>query len=242
LGCSKKSERLKNGLTRSAKKVVEYAIQIEKDSLDTPSRDTLLITRKIYGKNDQLIKQTLQSLHDDHQMITDYIYNSSNQIKQEIVKMSADCLPLKVNYTYKDSLLYQSRSLRDNKNELFEQVVTNFYKKDKTKKRSVMTQVYIDKLSKDTINYALVNAFYNKDENYDSTIITNLKKPGFKRKTIYKYNGNETSLIQEFDDKDSLVSVTKFEYKMDKLNNWIEKRIIKNETLKTIVFRKIEYK
>lgn len=242
VGCIKKSERLKNGLTKSANETIEYAIQIQEDSLDTVTKDTLLITTKIYGNNDELVKQYRESLFDKQQMQIEYLYNSDNQLKQEKITMSADSLPLLVNYLYKNSLIFQTRTIRDNKSEKFEQIETYFYNEDKTKKKSIMTQLYIDKISNDTINNSVVDAYYNKKENYDSTITRNPKRPKFKRKTTYKYNENELSEIQEFNHKDSLISSTSYQYKMDKFNNWIEKRILKNGILKTIVIREITYK
>ncbi|CAM1340429.1 hypothetical protein [Tenacibaculum aestuarii] len=236
-GCNKQTSKQKNGLTKSANKTIEYTIQI-----NNGIQDTVLITTKKFGKNDQIIYQKRETLFDNQNMKINYIYNSDNQLKKEIVKMSIDNLPLEVNYSYKNSLLFQSSSILDNNNEKFEQIETQYYRKDKTKKMSSMSQVYVNKISKDTITNLIVSAYYNQDELNDSIVTINLKRQGIKTKTIYQYNGNKMILAQEFDNNDSLASSKKFEYKMDEFDNWIEKRIIENGVLKTIAIREIYYK
>lgn len=235
-GCNKQTSKQKSGLTKSASKTIEYTIQV-----NNGIQDTLLITTKKFGKNDQIIYQKRKTLFDNQNMEIDYIYNSDYQLKKEIVKMSTDSLPLEVNYSYKKSLLFQSSSILENNNEKFEQIETQYYRKDKTKKMSSMSQIYINKTSKDTITNSLVNAYYNQDEINDSIVIINLKRQGLKTKTIYQYNGSEMILAQEFNNN-SLVSSKKFEYKMDEFDNWIEKRIIENGVLRTTAIRKIYYK
>lgn len=236
LGCNKQNSTQKNGLTESAYKTIEYTIQIKNGI-----QDTLLITTKKFGKNNQIIYQKRETLFDNQNMKIDYIYNSDNQLKKEIVKMSTDSLPLEVNYLYKNSLLLQSSSIFDNNNEKFEQIETQYYRKDKTKKLSSMSQIYLDKTSKDTITNSLVNAYYNQKELKDSIVIINLKRQGLKQKTIYQYNDNEMISAQYFNNN-SLVSSTRFEHKKDEFDNWIEKRIIENGVLKTIAIREIYYK
>ncbi|WP_417237465.1 hypothetical protein [Bizionia paragorgiae] len=235
-GCNKQASKQKNRLIKSVNKTIEYTIQV-----NNGIQDTLLITTKKFGKNDQIIYQKRETSFDNQNMKIDYIYNSDNQLKKEIVKMSTDSLPLEVNYSYKNSLLFQSSSILDKNNEKFEQIETQYYRKDKTKKMSSMSQIYVNKISKDTITNSLVNAYYNKDEINDSIVIINLKRQGLKTKTIYQYNGSEMILAKEFNNN-SLVSSTKFEYKMDELDNWIEKRIIENGVLRTIAIREIYYK
>ncbi|CAM1366420.1 conserved hypothetical protein [Tenacibaculum litoreum] len=235
-GCNKQASKQKNKLIKSVNKTIEYTIQV-----NNGIQDTLLITTKKFGKNDQIIYQKRETSFDNQNMKIDYIYNSDNQLKKEIVKMSTDSLPLEVNYSYKNSLLFQSSSILDKNNEKFEQIETQYYRKDKTKKMSSMSQIYVNKISKDTITNSLVNAYYNKDEINDSIVIINLKRQGLKTKTIYQYNGSEMILAKEFNNN-SLVSSTKFEYKMDEFDNWIEKRIIENEVLRTIAIREIYYK
>ncbi|TXG34851.1 hypothetical protein [Seonamhaeicola maritimus] len=241
-GCTKELKKPKNGLTKSINEIIEYTIQIQKDSVENEIRDTLLITTKKYGKNDNIVNQTRKTLFDNQQMQIDYIYNSSNRLKKEIVKMSTDSLPLIVNYIYKDTLLYQSSSIVNYIKEKFEQVETHYYRNDNTKQKSIMTQIYVDTEFKDTIRNSLIKTYFDKGERVDSILSINLNRQGQNRKTLYEYDGNNVIGLKEFNQMDSLISSKSYEYKMDKFDNWIEKKIFEIGLLKTEIIREIKYK
>jgi hypothetical protein len=241
-GCNKDSEKPKNGLTKSANEIIEYTIRIQNDSQNDGIRDTLLIANKKYGKDDQIIHQSRKTLFDNQEMEIDYVYDSNNRLKQEIVKMSSDSLPFKVNYSYKNSLLFKSSGIVDNENERFEQIETHYYRNDKTKEKSIMRQIYVDKETTDTIRNSTVKTYFNRNEQIDSILSINLRKQGQNRKAVYEFNGKNFIGLLEYNENDSLLSNQKFEYKMDEFDNWTEKKIIENGDLKRMIIRDIKYK
>lgn len=241
-GCNKDSEKLKNGLTKSANEIIEYTVRIQNDSLNNEIRDTLLIANKKYGKDDQIIHQLRKTLFDNQEMEIDYVYDSDNRLKQEIVKMSSDSLPFEVNYSYNNSLLFQSSGIIDNEIERFEQIETHYYRNNKTKEKSIMRQIYLDKETNDTIRNSTVKTFFNTNEQVDSILSINLRKQGQNRKAIYEFDSENFIALKEYDDNDSLLSNQKFEYKIDRFDNWTEKKVIENGDLKRIIIREIKYK
>jgi len=242
IGCSKQKKIWDNGLTKSAEEVTEYTIRIQEDSLKNEIRDTLLITIKKYREDDQLALQTRKTLFDNEQMEIEYIYDYSDRLKQEIVKMSTDSLPFKVNYSYKNSLLFQSSGILDNDTERFEQIETHYYRKDDTKEKSIMRQIFLDKEINDTIRNSTVSTYFNTDEKVDSILSVNLRRQGQNRKAVYEFDGKNFIGLKEYNEKDSLLSNQKFEYKMDEFDNWTEKKVIENGILKRIIIREIKYK
>ena len=239
-GCNKHSEKPKNGLTKSANEIIEYSISIQNDNLNNEILDTLLITNKKYGKDDQITHQLRKTLFDNQEIEIDYVYDSDNRLKQEVVKISTDSLPFVVNYSYKNSLLFQSSGIIDNKRERYEQIETHYYRDDKTKEKSIMRQIYLDKETNDTIRNSTVNTFFNTNEQIDSILSINLSKQN--QKAVYEFDGENLIGIKQFGVNDSLLSDQKFEYKMDRFDNWTEKKVIENGDLKRIIIREITYK
>ena len=168
IGCGKQKKIWDNGLTKSAEEITEYTIRIQEDSLKNEIRDTLLIAVKKYRDDDQIAFQTRKTLFDNEQMEIEYVYDYSDRLKQEIVKMSTDSLPFKVNYSYKNSLLFQSSGILDNETERFEQIETHYYRNDDTKEKSIMRQIFLDKKTNDTIRNSTVSTYFNTNEKVDS--------------------------------------------------------------------------
>ena len=242
IGCSEQKKIWDNGLTKRAEEITEYTIRIQEDSLKNETRDTLLIAIKKYRDDDQLALQTQRTLFDNEQMEIEYVYDYSDRLKQEIVKMSTDSLPFKVNYLYKNSLLFQSSGILDNETERFEQVETHYYRNDDTKEKSIMRQIFLDKETNDTIRNSTVSTYFNTDEKVDSILSINLRREGQNRKAVYEFDGRNFIGLKEYNDTDSLLSNQKFEYKMDEFDNWTEKKVIENGILKRIIIREIKYK
>jgi len=242
IDCGKPKKIWDNGLTKSAEEITEYTIRIQKDSLKKEIRDTLLIAVKKYRDDDQIAFQTRKTLFDNEQMKIDYVYDSADRLKQEIMKMSTDSLPFKVNYSYKNSLLFQSSGILDNETERFEQIETHYYRKDDTKEKSIMRQIFLDKETNDTIRNSTVSTYFNTDEKVDSILSINLSRQGQNRKAVYEFDGKNFIGLKEYNEKDSLLSNQKFKYKMDEFENWTEKKVIENGILKRIIIREIKYK
>ena len=242
IGCSKQKKFLDNGLIKSVEEITEYTIRIQEDSLKNEIQDTLLIAIKRYRDDNQIALQTRRTLFDNEQMEIDYVYDSSDRLKQEIVKMSTDSMPIKVNYSYKNSLLFQSSGIMDNATERFEQIENYYYRNNKTKEKSIMRQIFIDKETNDTIRNSTVITYFNTNKKIHSILSINLRRQGQSRKSVYESDRKNFIGLKEYNEKDSLLSNQKFEYKIDQFDNWTEKKIIENGTLKTVIIREIKYK
>ena len=205
-------------------------------------QDTISIREKKYSNNDQIINLFQKTLFDNETLEIDYIYNDLNKIKTEIVKMSTDSLPFKVNYIYKDSLLYQSETIVENSKEKFEQVETYDYRKDGTKEKTILTQIFIDFESKDTIRNSVSKSYFDKNELINGIETIHHNNPNRNRKSEFRYDCGILTKTLEYNYKDSLISTTEYKYQVDKFKNWIRKESIENDKLNYIQTRKIEYK
>lgn len=116
-----------------------------------------------------------------------------------------------------------------------------FDSKDRLKKSSLLQQV-IDLESNDTITHTFeLNKYNLKEQVVESSFWDSLH---LDRNNILKYDYRDERLLKtmEYNHQDSLLSITFFEYQLDKFGNWIEKKAIKNDILTTIIKREIEYK
>jgi hypothetical protein len=242
IGCCNEPKLLNNGLTKKATKITEYLIKIENDSLNTKVQDTLSIREKKYNNNGQIFNLIQKTLFDDETLEIDYIYDDSNKIKTEIVKMSTDSLPFTVDYVYKDSLLYQSKGIVENSNEKFEQIETYYYRKNGTKEKTVSSQIFIDFESTDTIRNSVSKSYFDKNELIERIETIHYKNPNRNRKTEFNYDCGTLVKTIEYNYKDSLISINKYKYQLDKFENWIKKESFENDKLNYIQTREIEYK
>jgi hypothetical protein len=242
ISCSKNKKLLANGLTKKASQITEYTIRIEKDFLDKEIIDTLLISEKRYNNNDQIIKLNQKTLFDNKKMEIDYIYDDSNKIKKEVVKMSSDSLPFIVNYSYKDTLIYQSKAIVNYTNKKFEQIETYYYRKNNTKDKVISRQIFIDLESSDTLKNAVSTTYFDKNEVAQKIETIDNDNSTRNRKIIYKYDGKNLIEQKEFNGNNSLISTLKYEYNLDEFDNWIEQRVYENGNLNRILKREIKYK
>lgn len=242
IGCCNETKLLKNGLTKKANKITIYYIKIESNSLNNKVQDTTSIREKKYNNNDQIFNLFQKTLFDNETLEIDYIYNDLNKIKTEIVKMSTDSLPFKVNYIYKDSLLYQSKSIIENTNEKFEQIETYYYRKNNSKEKTITTQIFIDLKSSDTIRNSVSTSYFDKNEIVTKVETVHKSDPKRNQKLVYEHDCQNLISLKEFNGNDSLVSTLKYKYKLDEFDNWIERRIFENGDLDRILKREIKYK
>jgi hypothetical protein len=242
IGCCNETKLLKNGLTKKANKITIYYIKIESDSLNKKVQDTVSIRVNKYNNKDQIINLFQKTFFDNETLEIDYIYNDLNKIKTEIVKMSTDSLPFNVNYIYKDSLPYQSKSIVENKNEKFEQIENYYYRKDGTKEKTISTQIFIDFESKDTIRNSVSKSYFDNNELIDRIETIHNNNPNRNQKSKFKYDCGTLVKTLEYNYQDSLISTTEYKYEFDKFKNWIRKESIENDQLNYIQTRKIEYK
>ena len=242
IGCCREPKLLNNGLTKSASQITEYTILIKLDSTNKEIQDTLMVREKTYNNNDQIINLYQRTLFDNEKMEIDYSYNTFKKIEKEVVSMSTDSTPFVVEYTYKDTLLYQAKGIVNYPNEKFEQIETYYYRKNNSKDKSISTQIFIDLESSDTIRNSISTTYFDKNE--IATKIETVHKTDSKRnrKIVYEYNCQNLIGLKEFNGNDSLISTLKYEYDLDKFKNWTSKRIYENGKLDRILTREIKYK
>jgi len=239
-GCCKEPKFLKNGLTKNANKVTEISIKVEYDSLGNKRLDTISITKKFYDKNNQIVKRIQNTLFDNEIMGIEYIYDNSKKLQKEIVKMSFDTAT--VNYFYNDTLLFRTTSKTVNSEFEFEQITNHKYSQKNKISEVSTSQTFVDLESGDTTLNSLVVDKYNQKEQLIKSLTTNFKNP--ERNKIYSYKYKCGRLIESkgYNQKDSLISTTIFEYLFDEFDNWIEKKSFENSKLSYIKRRQIEYK
>ena len=156
--------------------------------LNNKIHDTLVITEKKYNDNDQIINRFQRNLFADENVEIDFVYNRSKKIEREIVKMSSDSLPLIVNYFYSDSLLNQTKSLFENDSEKYEHIESYYYGKNKKIAKKIISQVFVDKESTDTITNSEIISFFDNNEHTEKTETINHKDLKQKTKAEFVYN------------------------------------------------------
>lgn len=237
-GCGNHSELLGNGLTKSVTEINEYSIKLGDDSSIS---DTISHTYKKYNENDKLIQRITKMQFEEGQMEINYFYNSNDQLQKEILNMS-DATELTVNHTYKDSLLYQSKSFVTTEDVKFEGVETYYYNEYGVRQKSMSSQLYIDLTSNDTITNSRTNSYYNTEKLLDSSETIHTGKSNRNRKWKYEYDYLTLIKQEVYNQKDSLISSTTYKYKRDKFDNWIEKTAITDGIAKHKIIRELIYK
>ena len=242
IGCCNEPKLLNNGLTKKATQITEYTIKVENDSLNNKIQDTLVITEKEYNENDQIISRHQRNLFAEETMDIEFIYNNEKKIKSEIVTLSNDSSSFVVDYFYKDTLLLETKSESNNDIFQFKQIGDYKYNSNNKIKESSLEQIYIDVKSNDTITNTLEISKYNDKEFITGSKLTDFRKPERNRKKEYKYDCGILMEIKEFNNKDSLISKTEYNYEFDKFKNWIKRESIKNNKLNYVRTREIKYK
>ena len=239
-GCCKEPKYLKNGLTTKANKVTETILKVNRDSLNIQNIDTISIIEKFYNSNDQITKRKENIVFDNQTMEIDYFYNKSKKLEKEIVKLPFDTST--VNYFYKDTLLYKTSMKTINQEFEFEQISTHNYNR-KNKLTEVLTsQFYLDLASKDTFANSMEVNKYNTNEKLKESKLSNFVYPERSKRTLYKYKCGRLFSTKNYNDKDSLISISNFEYVFDEFNNWTEMKTKESNKLKYIRKREIDYK
>ena len=241
VSCCNKPKLLQNGLTRSAYKITEYAINVANKDSNNKNLDTIVITNKRFNKSNKILAQTRHTPSDGQKMETNYIYNRLGKLEKEIVTMSIDSLPLEVNYIYNNNLLDQTISRLDNRNERFEQIEKYYYRSNNTKEKTTTSLLLIRLNTSDTIINSISTSYFDKKELIKSIETKVYNNQKLNSKTVYEYDCETLTGLKHFNQNDSLTSTSKYEYKFDRFNNWVEKKIFENNTVKSIIKREIEY-
>jgi hypothetical protein len=243
ISCCDKTKILNNGLTKNANKITEFIIKIKYDSIKNAIKDTLAITERFYNNKDLIINSKRKMLfgNETESIEIDYKYNKFNKIDKEIVKTSTDSIISVVNYFYKDSLLYQTRSETKNKIFQFKLIGKHNYHLNRKLKEVHISKIYIDLETKDTINSSELLK-YNKAGILIEQEINDSKNKLENRIIKYSYKCNKYLKEEsEYNQNDSLISTIKYKYQFDEYGNWIKRNSIKNGKISLTNTRKIEY-
>ena len=238
--CNNESKILKNGLTKPADLITEINIRVQLDSDNKEILDTLSIAKKFYNENNQITKREESFLFDNESMEIEFVYDENNMLQKEIVKLSYDTTV--VNYFYEDSLVKKTSAITINSEFEYRQIANHTYNQNKRLRQIETTELYVDKKSKDTTLNTLELDTYNEDENLIQSRFTDYINSDRNDKIKYNYELGKLVKTESYNEKDSLIFITKFEYKMDFRNNWVERKTKINGKLKYIKTRTIEYK
>ncbi|WP_121667166.1 hypothetical protein [Mesonia aquimarina] len=242
IGCCHKSVSPKSRLNGNVKKITEHLITNRYNSNDKVIRDTLYITEKLYNQQNQIIELDQDILFDNENMHITYIYDRCGKLKKEHVKMSFQESGFDVFYIYKNSLLHKitTKSIEDSLK--FVQMSLNEYDINSKLIKSTTSQTLFNLKSRDTIKNSVQTDFFNEKElifkselQYYKNLNQNLTIKNFYKKDVLVRT-------EEFDYKDSLITVFHFEYKMDSLSNWISRKKYESDSLRSITTREFLYK
>jgi len=241
--CCGDTELLDHGLNGNVKMLTEYNITIKYDSLNSPIRDTLSVTKKYYNDRGQIIERNQNIIFPDEiiKMDITYEYNGCNRLQKERVKMSFDSIATEVNYIYKNSVVEKTIAESTRDSIYFKQIGLNQYDANKKLTESSISQIFINLKTVDTIQNSLQIDKYDEDRFLTDSEFKFYKKPNKNYRSEFIYDGDELITINDFDRSDSLTLMIRFEYKTDTLSNWVVRKSFENNKLNTIKIRKITY-
>lgn len=242
IGCCGQIEQQEIGLKGDVKMLTEYNSSVKYDSLNNQIRDTLSVVRKYYNELNQIVKLNQNYIFSGQTMDITYIYNSYKRLKKEQVKMSFESDTLDVDYIYKGSSLIKtiSESVRDST--IFKQIGVYHYNADKKMIKNSLSQLSIDLKTGDTIKSSLQTDYYNAKGKITESKMEYRENPAQNVRSNYFYEADDLIKTLEYNKKDSLISTYRFEYKKDKLGNYIEKKAFINDKLNMIKTFNIIYR
>ena len=239
-GCCQEPKLLKNGLTKEVDKVTEFSVMVYPNSEKNINFDTIAITEKFYNKNNQIDKRIDNLIFDNKINEIDIIYDESKNIKKEIIKTSFDTTI--VNHFYKDGLLHKTSTSTIKPEYKFEQNTIHKYNQNRKLKEILTSQLYVDKRSNDTTLNILEKDKYNKKEQLENSQFINQNNHKESTFKSYKYTCGRLKSIDNYNYRDSLISITTFDYVFDEHNNWIEMKSKENGVPRIMKLRQINYK
>lgn len=224
----------KSGLKGKVKKCTEYKININDES----EKDTFSITTNIYNRNGLLVNQ-LMELKNGKSFKQDFIYNNNEKLIKEINYFDKN--KIIVNYEYKDTLLIGAYS-----NFKSDTIATIMNEKYHYSNNNKLDRVYYSQIiiSDDDTTTFVKKSYYDKNEKLNKLVSQwNSKYDSTFNKTKFEYNKfGLFSKSSDFNKSDSLIGTDEFKYVYDDNGSWVQKEIFRNDTLKYIYTRKIEYK
>jgi hypothetical protein len=203
--------------------------------------DSISITQKYYNFKNQIIERKQKMIFDGQEMNIKYDYDRFDNLLKERVKMSFNNSTFNVDYVYKNNILQKTTSKSISDSLEFKHV--EFYQYDSQKQliESSLSQLFIDQGNGDTLRNSKQITLYDKNRRPMKSTIKFHNRTDKNSTTKYYYKGDELDRIEEFDGNELLISKESFKYKKDKFENWIERKLFKNDTLNSIIIRKIVY-
>ena len=83
---------------------------------------------------------------------------------------------------------------------------------------------------------------YNSNKKLKESKLSNFIHPKRSKRNLYQYKCGRLLSTENYNDQDSLVSISSFEYVFDEFNNWTEMKTKEDNKLKYIRKREIDYK
>ena len=221
------------GLKGKVKEYTEYKI-IPNNKVEN---DTFSKKTNVFNRNGKVLKQVI-SQKNGEKFKQDFKYDN----KEKLIKAISyyDKNKIIVNYEYKDTLLTrvygnsESDSISTEMNE-------KYYYKNNHKLDWVHYSQII--LSENDTSAFIGKYYYDKSEKLNKSITQwNSIYDSTFTKTKFEYNKfGLYSKSNDFDKHDSLISKDVYKYEYDNHGSWVKKEVFKNDTLKYIYTRKIDY-
>lgn len=241
LACTKRPTILVNGLTRSAFDMSEIFMAINIDSLGTETRDTLLITTRIYDDKNNVIEYIDSSAVQHFRNIYDWEYDDLGLLRKLKTWSSRDSSEVETFYHYIDTVL-QSVIFDDETEDFIISCSTNLtYYGNGSQKTETTNYSTILKETQDTSREQTIN-FYDRDGSQYKTRYQYLDDPDKNKFYTYEKRNHMISKIKEYDSNDSLISVIDLEYELDSFQNWVTMKSYENNKLVRIGKRTINYR
>ena len=241
IGCCDRSNIKFVAFSGEVDSLKEYTISIDRDSLNNLLTDTLKITEKNYNDEGQISKQKQNFLVSGDSITIEYLYDKCNRLKKELVKTPETENPLEVIYFYKNSNIERTIANSTYDSIRLEQNSENKYDSKNRIIETTLSQLSTDLRSGDTLTNLIQTDKYNSDEQILETITEHLNNRGKNYRLEYFYTDELLKSSRQFNNKDSLVAEFNYEYIMDSLNNWIERKTFKNGLLTFLKTREIDY-
>ncbi|MBC3847391.1 hypothetical protein H8K90_13420 [Winogradskyella echinorum] len=241
--CHSQSEFSKKGIKRI--NITETYRQLLNDSTYHNSiTETNETFYDIHGKKLRSIRTIYNNSIPKSKNETKFYYNNNNQIIYSNSYLERDSINIKTHYEYRNELLFKIHFnyIRNEKEYKFEELYYYDSNNKLISSNYFYYEKYLDAIKDDYSTYINLKEKYDKKER---TIEMDWTKSDIKYKhNRFTYKWRKSKLLKlekEFDKNDKLISITRFKYILDKKNNWIVKKEIKNKALNKITYREIEY-
>ena len=242
IGCCGETELPNSELKGNVKMLTEYNIVVKYDSLNNSILDTLSVVKREYNNLNQIIERNQVYTFTDETMDITYEYSRCKKLQKERVKMSFDSNAVDVNYIYKGSQLDKTISESSRDSITFKQIGLYYYNAEEKLTKITTSQLFIDLKEGDTIKNSLQTDNYNEYEIITESEFKFQENPSKNNRYKYIYEVDDLIKTLKYNQNDTLISTTDFEYEKDSIGNWVKRKTFENNKLKAIKTWEIVYK